>query len=875
MCDARLCAVAIGIGLALATGMSPLVRGVVALIAGCVAGSFVALTPEMAVRAAGLALACLIVCARLGWGGHARVAIVGAMAGALGLGAALTVLAEDRAWAPRNIDIDALADATSRGDIVVLSGVARRDAWLSDTGAPSLDLRVDGIKWDGRWHATDVGVRLTISGDAAVDLRDTWTRGRRVEAPVSSLRRPLPYRNFGMPDAERVLARRGIRVFATVKSASLVDTQPAPWWEERAADARHAIRSAVARHVDDPIAAATVTAILIGDRSRLPDTLVRDLQHAGVYHVVAISGGNVAIWLALLLWLPHAAGAGTRVGMAWLAAGLLVFAVIVDGGASVARAVSVAALVVAARWWDIRIAGAQALAVAGAMQIAIDPLAIHDPGCVLSFGAAGTLIFIASWPASESHAAFGTRPSWARRLGTATAMMVLATCLIELVLLPISARWFSIATAAGLLANLLAVPAMAVVQVTGLGLLAAAVAWPWAAVVLGAISATGVHALLRSADILVVAPWLVREVPAPSIAVLGAYYAALGVALTTARAIVGARRHAGLRTRLRSGVPTLAWACAAGTVTSLACLTWIVTAGVERSAPSPWTWPVASHWQHASWPHEHWLLITMLDVGQGDATVVRFPSGRTWLVDAGGSMGESFDIGARVTTPALWALGHRRIDRVVVTHPHPDHAGGMSTVIRRLAPRELLMGVPVEGDPHQTALVRAAASRGTRIRWVATGESLAEGPVSVQVRHPERPDWDRPRVRNDDSVVLWIRLGDVGILLPGDIGAQVESHVAARVTPAPISVLRLAHHGSASSTTRESLETLDPALAIVSAGRGNRFGHPAPSVLRRLHEAGTGVLRTDRDGAIQLATNGRVVLVRTATGGAMSLPSRR
>ena len=239
-------------------------------------------------------------------------------------------------------------------------------------------------------------------------------------------------------------------------------------------------------------------------------------------------------------------------------------------------------------------------------------------------------------------------------------------------------------------------------------------------------------------------------------------------------------------------------------------------------------------WQRASWPAEAWLLITVLDVGQGDATVVRLPSGRTWLVDAGGSATDTVDMGERVTSPALWALGHRRIDRVVVTHAHPDHASGMPTVIRRFLPREVFGGVPVEGDLRQAAVSAAAQGALARERALAAGESFADGPVHVSVRHPERPDWERRRVRNDDSVVLWLRYGDVGVLLPGDIGQAVEARLAPRVAAAPLTVVRLAHHGSASSTSPAVLDALQPALAIGSMARGNRFGHPSPAVVRRL-----------------------------------------
>jgi len=171
-----------------------------------------------------------------------------------------------------------------------------------------------------------------------------------------------------------------------------------------------------------------VAAILIGDRTGLDHAIVRDLQHAGVYHVVAISGGNVAIWLAVLVCLPRAAGVGVRTGLWWLAIGLLAFAAVVDGGASVARAVSVAAIVLVARWWDVRTSAMHALVAAAGLQWVRDPLAWHDAGCVLSFGAAGTLVALAS---ARGHGPAGTRANdrW-RRLAGPMLTLAVATALL-------------------------------------------------------------------------------------------------------------------------------------------------------------------------------------------------------------------------------------------------------------------------------------------------------------------------------------------------------------------------------------------------------------------------------------------------------------
>jgi competence protein ComEC len=141
------------------------------------------------------------------------------------------------------------------------------------------------------------------------------------------------------------------------------------------------------------------------------------------------------------------------------------------------------------------------------------------------------------------------------------------------------------------------------------------------------------------------------------------------------------------------------------------------------------------------------------------------------------------------------------------------------------------------------------------------------GGVRVRVLHPEPPDWERQRVRNDDSVVLEIVYGDVAVLLPGDVGAGIERSIVTRLTPARYRILKVGHHGSRTSTSRELLESWRPQMAIVSCGRGNLFGHPAPEVIQRLEAIGATVYRTDRDGQVSVETDGTHVKVRTFVEG--------
>ena len=140
------------------------------------------------------------------------------------------------------------------------------------------------------------------------------------------------------------------------------------------------------------------------------------------------------------------------------------------------------------------------------------------------------------------------------------------------------------------------------------------------------------------------------------------------------------------------------------------------------------------------------------------------------------------------------------------------------------------------------------------------------GAVRMRVLHPSVPDWERRRVRNDDSVVLEVRYGDVAVLLLGDVGAGIERSIAAQLMPAKYRILKVAHHGSRTSSARELIESWRPGIAIISCGRGNTFGHPAPEVLQRLESVGADIYRTDLHGQISLETDGVNVHVRTFVG---------
>jgi competence protein ComEC len=395
--------------------------------------------------------------------------------------------------------------------------------------------------------------------------------------------------------------------------------------------------------------------------------------------------------------------------------------------------------------------------------------------------------------------------------------------------------------------NFVAILLMALAQIAGLALLPVAAASGAAGDVLGWVAAAAATGIVESASAVEWMPAVAWRVSRPSVWVVVVYY------VTGLVAFMAWRMPAALSAGRASFVRWTVSMAAGGAVV------WI--------AAEPWTL-----WSARGDGH---LRVTFLDVGQGDATLLRFPRGTTMLVDAGGSPSEAFDVGDRVVTPTLRHLGVRRLDTLVLSHGDGDHVAGAVTIARLFRPFDVWEGVPV---PHSSLLrsVRRAADA-AKARWTAlqrADETSIDG-VRVIVHHPARPDWERQEPRNDDSIVLELRWRDVSIVLPGDIGRDVEAEIGVQFDPTPLRVLKAAHHGSASSSSERWLSQLRPTAAVVSAGRHNTFGHPAPSVLARYASVGTAVYRTDRDGAISLDTDGTRLVVHTVSGRSAVHEARR
>ncbi|MCU1275407.1 MAG: internalization-related competence protein ComEC/Rec2, partial [Bryobacterales bacterium] len=262
------------------------------------------------------------------------------------------------------------------------------------------------------------------------------------------------------------------------------------------------------------------------------------------------------------------------------------------------------------------------------------------------------------------------------------------------------------------------------------------------------------------------------------------------------------------------------------------------------------------------------LELTTIDVGQGDSVMVAFPDRKIMLVDSGGfpSFGTrvkpKLDIGEDVVSPYLWTRAISRIDVLVSTHAHEDHIGGAAAVIENFRPRELWTGANPD-SPGWQKIEAKARQFGVKVVPMREGMSFQYGGTAVKVLAPTTGYETSATPKNNDSLVLLIQFGKHSFLLTGDMERQVEDRLLSDGALSHIDVLKVAHHGSKTSSTTEFLDAVQPVFAMISVGEGNLYRHPHPDIINRLTDHHTAIFRTDRFGLATVRSDGTHLEIST------------
>jgi competence protein ComEC len=746
----------------------------------------------VALAASLLALACASA-------SRASIAALGACAVAIGGATASAERGEDdqtplKRW---------LASASERPVRVV--GRAAADA-QDETDRWRLLVDVESLG-DGRTDRPMRGrARIGVGGQAT---RPEVIEGDRL-ALWATLRQPRGFNDPAVAEAAEVALRAGVQAWGYCKSPRLVEVRrPArpAGLTEWAARLRGQARRDLVQYITPGAEQGVVRAMVLGDKTAVDPDAANAFRIAGTYHVLAISGAQVALVAALALGLLRRAGVPRGLQAVLVAGSAGFYAILVGGDVPVVRAAIMTAVLLLGRAVDLESDLANLLGLAAGLLLVARPCDIGDAGFQLSFAATLGLLVLS-----------GPVAAGLPRLPLGIDRALAASVAAQLALVPLLVTWFHRLAPAALVLNLVAVPLSGAVLLAGLGVVAAAHLWPWAACHAGRFAWLSGRALLASGEVVRGVPLLDSRLPSPSPAAVVLYLAGLTLLVSCRRRKVAA------------------------VVTALGLV------AVVLGSPTP--------------AGDGRLHLEVVDVGEGDCLVLRSPGGRTWVVDAGGAFEQAFDSGERVVGPHLWSEGIRRIDTVLMTHAHPDHVGGVPFLLRSFRVGELWEGPAPLADPTYVELQRQVADLRVSRRIVLRGASGEWDGVSYEVLSP-RPQAPPQKARNDDSVVLSVRFGEIRFLLTGDIEASAEASLGA----VPAAVLKVPHHGSRTSSTLPFVESVEPRLAIVSVGYRSPLGHPNREVLERYARAGARVFRTDRDGTVTVSTDGRSLWVRTAAGG--------
>ncbi len=700
-------------------------------------------------------------------------------------------------------------------------------------------------------------IMISFRGTQAFDYGD-------VVRVRTRLRKVRNFRNPGGFNYERYLRYQGVLLRGSVADDSRIVVLRKGYGNpirQKLEGFRSTIRTFVDTNAPSP-EKEIIQACILGDQQQIPRELRDAFSKTGISHIIAISGFNMSMIAFFSIYLVR--GIIRRfpylllrfdlykLSVLFAMPPVILYTFIAGAGMSVLRATLMILAFMAALLISKSRDLYNTLAMAALIILLVYPPALFDVSFQLSFAAVLAILLItpvltAFIPKPEPVP--GTPyslPVLCSKGLYAFALFIIVSLSAMLGTMPLIAFYFNRLSVVSLFANITIVPILGILAIPVS--MATIFFLPFSSLVSTFfldIAGTLVMISLTLNDFFASLPWAAFYLTTPSLLELLFFYAFLyglieGLAHLSGNNTVNSDDHPSFLIRLRS------------------CPTWIH----YTMAASVFFFCLDAVYLHQKNSDRGEFSATAIDVGQGSSILVRFPGDQTMLIDGGGFTNSTFDVGKYIVAPYLWHERLKRIDIVVLTHPHPDHLNGLPFILENIPVREVWINGEMSDSEEYLRFRAIIKSKGLIQRSMTAGNSpIVIGGVRIEYLNPFGPVSSKEEEAtftetNDGSLVMRMTYGEVSFLFPGDISLMTEERLAYDSRGLRSQLLFVPHHGGRTSSSEAFLQKIRPQMAIISVGADNLFRLPHPDVLKRLKERGLITYRTDLHGAITASTDG-------------------
>lgn len=639
-------------------------------------------------------------------------------------------------------------------------------------------------------------------------------------------------RNEGGFNYKQYLKTKKIYGIVTVdkKDVKVVNKNNTNIIELLANKVRNSMKGKIEQNITDATS-GLLSGMLIGDKSNLPKEIQEDFRNSSLSHILAISGMHVSYVMLGITFLISKMKFSKKISKIITIVILLFFIILTGKTASVERACFMSVYAILASLLHKRANVLASISISILIILIINPYSILDIGLQLSYG--GTLGIVLIYPilkkckkSKKEKAKENKFQKLIQKIKEKILDIIRITVSANLVIFPIILYQYNTMSFTFIISNLLISSIIGIIIIFGLISVFASYIFMPLAKVMFFLTQILLNILAQTAHLCAKLPFSKVYFPTPKIYVIIIYYLFLIYIILAKRNIILVKK-------------------ISKKIFIIFIIIVIISNLIIKIIPKAFT-------------------ISFIDVGQGDSMLISTPKGKRILVDGGGTRDtENFDVGRQTLIPYLLNKGITKLDYIVISHFDSDHATGVAQILGKIDVSSIILTRQLEENDIYRHILSIAKEKKIKLIYVKEGDVLKIGGIKISIIHPENKLMINNPM-NNNSIVCKVEYNSFSMLLTGDIEMEAEELILRKNINLKADVLKVAHHGSKTSTTGEFLKAINPKVALIGVGKNNNFGHPSNEVIQRLKENGTRIYRTDENGEISITVNkkGRIIKIQ-------------